>query len=349
MFGIDCTTSPPVADLRAAGVTFVCRYLSEVNSLTQVKLLMLEEAKTLSQASIAIVSNYEWYANRALEGSASGVTDAQIAASQHAACGGPADKPIYFSVDFDATAIQIPAIIDYFKKGVASVIGLARTGAYGPYQVIKALFDAGAITWGWQTYAWSGGVWEPRAHIQQYQNGIMMAGISVDYNRSMKSDFGQWLQGGSVQTYTTQSGDFSAFFTATDADHWQCKQTGKIVQYGIKSFYSGLSADGNTLPIIGLPVTDEIYMTVSGQTVVLQVFERAGIWYDPSHVKDTQPGTGNCALCHLTDIDFLKSTPGLALPTQPPIDVTALIAGVKTLQAYNDAAATSLLKALGGN
>jgi hypothetical protein len=192
-FGMDYVTGPPVTELKSAGVTFVCRYLSEINPATQVKLLTPAEAKALGQAGIAIVSNYEWYGNRAAEGFVSGVADAQIAAGQHTACGGPANRPIYFSVDFD-TGTTAP-IIDYFK-GVASVIGLHRTGAYGSYSVIKGLFDASVIAWGWQTYAWSAGLWEPRAHIQQYSNGMSIAGLSVDYNHSIKGDFGQWIPGG---------------------------------------------------------------------------------------------------------------------------------------------------------
>ncbi|HYU75837.1 MAG TPA: DUF1906 domain-containing protein [Ktedonobacteraceae bacterium] len=191
-FGLDYVTGPPIADMKAAGVSFVCRYLSYVNSLTQVKLLTPGEAKALSAAGIAIVSNYEWYANRALEGTASGVQDGQIAASQHTACGGPANRPIYFSVDVDCEGSQVAP---YFQ-GVAKTIGLHRTAGYGSYRVLKYLFDNGLITWGWQTYAWSYGAWEPRAHIQQYQNGVSMSGHSVDYNRSIKSDFGQWRIGG---------------------------------------------------------------------------------------------------------------------------------------------------------
>src|SRR5690242_3826491 len=91
MFGLDYVTGPPLAALQAAGVTFVCRYLSFVNDLTKVKLLTPEEAKALSDARIAIVSNYEWYGNRAAEGYDSGVADARIADAQHKACGGPAD------------------------------------------------------------------------------------------------------------------------------------------------------------------------------------------------------------------------------------------------------------------
>jgi len=191
-FGLDYVSGPPIADMHAAGVTFVCRYLSEVNAQTVLKILTAGEAKMLSEAGIAIVSNYEWYATRALEGASAGVADAHIAASQHAACGGEANRPIYFSVDVDVDGAQVA---DYFK-GVASVIGLARTGAYGSYRVLKALFDDKLITWGWQTYAWSGGEWEARAHIQQYQNGVVLAGHSVDYDRSTADDFGQWKVGG---------------------------------------------------------------------------------------------------------------------------------------------------------
>jgi len=194
-FGLDYVTAPPIAEMKKAGVSFVCRYLSEVNPATKVKLLTLGEAKGLGQAGIAIVSNYEWTGDTALGGSPAGVFDAQIAAEQHAACGGPANRPIYFSVDFGATAAQMPAIIEYFK-GVSSVIGLHRTGAYGSYFVIRGLLDAGVIAWGWQTYAWSGGAWEPRAHIRQYNNGVTFAGQSVDYDRSMQADFGQWIYGG---------------------------------------------------------------------------------------------------------------------------------------------------------
>src|SRR5258708_37460009 len=53
----------------------------------------------------------------------------------------------------------------------------------------------------------SGGQWEPRAHIQQYNNAMIMSGVEVDYDRSIKSDFGQWTQGGTmVPTGWTDNG-----------------------------------------------------------------------------------------------------------------------------------------------
>ncbi len=345
-FGLDYVAGPPIADLKSAGVTFVCRYLSEVNAATEVKLLTPAEAKLLGDNGIAIVSNYEWTGTTPLGGFNAGVFDAQIARDQHAACGGPADRPIYFSVDFGTTPAQMPAIIDYFK-GVASVIGLHRTGAYGGYYAIKGLFDAGVITWGWQTYAWSAGLWDARAHIQQYSNGIDMAGHSVDYDRAMKPDFGQWIPGGTpVQHYTEQSADFGNWFTATDASHWKCKHTGCVVQFGIKDFYASLSLDGQSLPVIGLPTSDEINLTVNGKPVVLQIFERAGVYYDTTHAVDRQPGTGIYALCHLNDPDFLTHVPGL--PQQPapapaPVDTSAVEADINAIA---DAIAAPIAKAL---
>lgn len=335
-FGLDYVSGPSIDAMKAKNVAFVCRYLSFVNNLTQGKILTLAEAKQLGQANIAIVSNYEWYASRAREGRAAGVQDAQIARDQHAACGGPPDRPIYFSVDEDVTG---ESVADYFR-GVASVIGLARTGAYGSYGVVEYLLNQGLVKWAWQTYAWSHGDWDERAHIRQYQNDMKIGTAAVDFNQSMKPDFGQWIYGGgSMQQYNEKSADFGQWFTATDMSHWTAKGTGKVVQFGIKSFYASLSIDGNTLPIVGLPLTNEINLTVNGKRVVLQVFERAAILYDPDHLKDRQPGTGNCALCHLNDPDLLSHIPGLPTLTPVPapaaqpvaVDTTALEASIHAI------------------
>ena len=82
---------------------------------------------TRKAQGIALVSIYEWYAGRALEGEAYGVADALIAASEPVVFGGPAEKPLYFAVDSDVAGRQVAA---YFK-GVAWVIGLARVGGLG--------------------------------------------------------------------------------------------------------------------------------------------------------------------------------------------------------------------------
>ncbi len=187
-FGLDYTHGPSVAAHQEHGVTFVCRYLSFVNEQTRVKLLTAEEAMRLAQGNIAVVSNYEWYAERCLEGFDSGKEDARIAEEQHRACGGPLDRPIYFSVDLDRDGTEVEA---YFR-GVNTVIGVNRTGVYGSYRVVKYLRDRGLVAWTWQTYAWSSGQWDPRNNLEQYLNGQMVGGADVDFNKSKTADFGQW-------------------------------------------------------------------------------------------------------------------------------------------------------------
>lgn len=296
-FGLDYISGPPIAVLKEARVdgnpvAFVCRYLSFVNDQTQRKLLSPGEAKTLSQAGVSIVSNYEWYATRALEGESSGVVDAHIAAGQHLHCGGPADRPIYFSVDRDVAGEQVAG---YFQ-GIASAIGLHRTGAYGSYRVLKYLFDVGAIAWGWQTYAWSYGAWESRAHIQQYQNSMSMAGHSVDYNKSIKNDFGQWRTEIMIDIHTPSVADY---FTAQPDGAWVSKHTGKHIHGGILAFYQSF---GNSalcgLTYLGLPQSNEVPLQgVAG--AVRQHFERGVLFYDPSHQLDRPPGSGDVYLAHL--------------------------------------------------
>jgi hypothetical protein len=49
--------------------------------------------------------------------------------------------------------------------------------------------------WFWQTYAWSAGVWAPGNHIEQYQNGVALAGATLDLDRALTADYGQWMIG----------------------------------------------------------------------------------------------------------------------------------------------------------
>jgi glycoside hydrolase-like protein len=196
-FGIDYAWGGPpgIPALRNASVQFVCRYLSHSPS----KNLTASEARTLSDAGIWIVVVWETTANRALSGYSGGAADAQDALSQAEACGMPAGRPIYFAVDWDAGAGQQTAINAYLD-GAASVLGPERVGIYGGYGPVERALDGGHAAWAWQTYAWSGGQWDPRAHIQQYSNDHTIAGVGCDYDRAMKPDFGQWRVGAAPNT-----------------------------------------------------------------------------------------------------------------------------------------------------
>jgi len=183
---------PSTQALRGEGVAFACRYLSYDKTG---KNLTFDEAARLSAAGIAVVSNWEYDTEAALKGHAQGVRDASEADRQHRAAGGPADRPIYFSVDFDASPEHQAAINAYFD-GVASVIGVHRTGAYAGYWVIKRLLDAGKISWAWQTFAWSGGNWDERIHLRQVRNGVPIDTVDTDLDHALTEDFGQWTHGG---------------------------------------------------------------------------------------------------------------------------------------------------------
>src|SRR5262249_29146963 len=110
--GLDYAWSRPSSPqaLRAAGYTFVARYLSYD---TTGKNLTAGEARDLFAAGIDVVANWEWGAADALNGFQTGANQARDAAAQAAAAGMPADRPIYFSVDFDAAESQQSAIDNY--------------------------------------------------------------------------------------------------------------------------------------------------------------------------------------------------------------------------------------------
>ncbi|WP_149264316.1 glycoside hydrolase domain-containing protein [Actinomadura sp. K4S16] len=192
VFGVDYAWGRPgTAALKRAGAEFACRYLSHD---TTGKNLTRAEAVRLSDAGIWLVAVWETTARRPLAGRAAGADDARHADAQAKACGMPPGRPIYFAADWDATAAQQDEIHAYLD-GAASVIGVERVGLYGGYWPVKRAFDAKKITYGWQTYAWSGGRWDARAHLRQYSNDHRIDGVGLDYDHAMASDYGQWRVG----------------------------------------------------------------------------------------------------------------------------------------------------------
>lgn len=177
----------PVA-LAAAGYRFACRYLSRDDT----KNITLTEAQALADAGVWVVANWEYGAQDMLRGYAGGIADAQLALSQALAAGMPHGRPIYFSADWAVTTAQEAAVLAYLS-GAASVLGSSLTGEYGGYAAVKAARDSGTV-WTWQTFAWSGGAWDPRDTIRQ-TGSATVGGVQVDTNEAMVSDYGQWQPG----------------------------------------------------------------------------------------------------------------------------------------------------------
>lgn len=195
--GVDYSwVHPSPASLHAAGYRFAVRYLSYD---TTGKNLSRSEANALWATGVDVVANWEWGGYDVLGGYSRGVSDARAAESQAVADGIPSGRPIYFSIDFDAQPSQ-QATIDAYFDGVASVIGRQRTGAYGGYYVIQRLFNAGKIAWGWQTYAWSYGHWDPRAQLRQVLNDVTVGSSAgcCDKDVAVTADYGQWHTGPAI-------------------------------------------------------------------------------------------------------------------------------------------------------
>lgn len=190
--GVDYSTDKPdPRGLYEVGKRFAARY---VGPGTTDKHLSIEEAHNLAAAGVSIVVVAEGAEAGLLGGFPIGVDWAIMADSHAKACGMPASRPIYFAVDFDCTEAQWPRIREALA-GAAEVLGVNRVGVYGGIRVIEWAARDGAASWFWQTYAWSGGEWSPRAHVQQYRNNVSLVGGTVDLDRSYVNDFGQWNPG----------------------------------------------------------------------------------------------------------------------------------------------------------
>lgn len=260
--GVDYSVTPDIATMINYGVKFACRYVG-YSQLSQSKILTLAEAQKLSAAGISIVSNYEWYAGRPLEGYTSGVWDAHTALQYHTAAGGPSDAPIYFSVDL-STPTDMSSVYQYFK-GIASVLPISRIGAYGSYNTVKLLKEGGYITYSWQTYAWSSGQWYTGNNIEQYSNGVILPdGSVVDLDRSKTSYFGQWILGSTSTGANYMENQFNDVWYSSGIQSGYQSGIYKVMLQGFLSFkYSACFPTSNEIKTVTWSGSSVLYQTMS--------------------------------------------------------------------------------------
>lgn len=189
---------PSGASLKAAGVSFVCRYLTDGGPGLPGKQLLASEFNDLIANGIAVVFNWETTANFMLGGAAKGRADATTALNYIHSIGGPANPVVYFSADFDATPAQQAPINDYLAAA-GEVLGRDHVGIYGGYWPLSRALNAGVCKYAWQTEAWSGGNIDSRINILQ-RNALgyrYVSGVPCDVNEAHTDDFGQFLPAGS--------------------------------------------------------------------------------------------------------------------------------------------------------
>lgn len=198
IYGVDYSWQrPSIPALVAAGKRFVSRYVGPGSYEPPRwpgdpgKHLDPTEARALIDAGLPIMCHAEGVNDGLLGGFTAGAEWARKGDEMARACGMPPDRPIYLSVDFDCTATQWPQVLDALF-GAASVIGEARVGVYGGYRTMIWARRDGAARWFHQTYAWSGGLWAPGNNVEQYANGVSLGGATLDLDRALTADFGQW-------------------------------------------------------------------------------------------------------------------------------------------------------------
>jgi len=216
--GVDTNgTTLDIAFAKSQGIGFVGRYVSFDGTHPA---LTAEEAQRFHDGGMPLVLIWEVDQKRAFEehslqgqhalGSSDGAA-AKTALQQIGAYG----QAVYFTIDFDVTdamwkttlkdsktgnTISVGDLIVAYFKGINSILGVARTGAYGTYTVLHELFDQGRITYGWQqTFnKHAGDPRDKRAQLRQYAFGYDTTGWGVagagalDYDRAVHAKYGQW-------------------------------------------------------------------------------------------------------------------------------------------------------------
>jgi len=197
----------PGAELAAAGITFVCRYINDGGTSLPKKLLTSEEFIDLVRNGIQVYFNYETTSDFMLNDS--GAADAAAAKSYvqgllDAAQAAGLDTSgyeivIYFSCDFDEPPSDDGAI-ESFLDSAKTVLGTRQDGKscaamYGPYWILMRAFNSGHVDFLWQTEAWSGGNIDSQIAIMQ-RNALgyrSISGVECDVDEQHISDSGQFV------------------------------------------------------------------------------------------------------------------------------------------------------------
>jgi hypothetical protein len=204
--GYDCSWAPPDQQcMKNAGYAFLVRYGSRDPS----KNLTKAELDSALAKGLSVCVVWQEGKTQMTRGNSGGQTDARDADSFVKGLG-LAGIPLYFACDYDPPSSDW-AKIDAYLDGVASVIGRNRTGGYGGKAFISREFGNGKITWGWQTYAWSGSPtqWDSRAQLRQVKNDFARCGGTIDDDEAWAADFGQWPRPGSTPQPQEDEGMFA--------------------------------------------------------------------------------------------------------------------------------------------
>ncbi|MFD6390898.1 DUF4185 domain-containing protein [Nocardia sp. NPDC060259] len=204
---------PGAQAVKADGYHGAVRYLVDSPERGLInKKLTPEEAAGYLDLKMPLVSNWQKGKNATADwrrGFDGGVADAEAADAWHRHCGGPAEAPIFFSIDDDLSLSEWNSMATHYLRGAASVLGKERVGAYCKYlacdwavedDVVGMCRDGSGKRFLWQPNTWLGG--RPLGTISEHaclfqrlihpRDNVKVSGINVDVNDTLTADFGQW-------------------------------------------------------------------------------------------------------------------------------------------------------------
>ena len=189
MIGYDYTERIAPAALQAASCAAVFRYTTRPDwpkSITRAEVAELEKFR------MPLACNFESTADRMRGAASAGHADAIEQAGNLAALGIPPQAVrSWFSADWDVQPAEVSAVLDYLHAAADVLGGKRFVGCYGGLRAVSAAMDAGFA--GWQTVAWSGGRWDPRAVARQTGQQQIIGGVRVDVNNIIDlAGLGAW-------------------------------------------------------------------------------------------------------------------------------------------------------------
>jgi hypothetical protein len=180
----------PASQIRAAGAVGSIRYVSDRRpggNWMLGKPIQVAEARDLH--SYGKASTSDW-----LGGANAGLQHAKRGMDLHTAAGGPANVPIYASIDDDPSYEQYKSQVAPYLRSWESVVGHERTGVYANSKTIDWALHDGLGSYFWQ-HNWGSpkGYAHPAANLHQVEiDKRSVGGVGVDINEILKPQFGQW-------------------------------------------------------------------------------------------------------------------------------------------------------------
>ncbi|WP_194815341.1 DUF1906 domain-containing protein [Nocardia sp. XZ_19_385] len=191
---------PSVDAIMQAGHLGAIRYVSDRRPGAEWMLgkpLLAGEAEALRAAGLQVVSCYQFGKGPTADwrgGFEAGQRHAERGLQLHLEAGGPADRPIYTSIDDNPSIEDFDAMVRPYLEGWESVAGHQNTGVYANAPTIDWAIAAGLGSYFWQhNWGTPQGYVHPAAQLHQFEiDKRVVDGIGVDLNHILAESYGQW-------------------------------------------------------------------------------------------------------------------------------------------------------------